>query len=61
MHSRTTKFVEKVGSGVIEAEDDSINGHIVGSSCCAAWFGPEITAKEATELVAVFGEDHLSS
>ena len=68
MHSRITKFVEKFGSGVIEAEDDSmyrfdktevmnLNGHLVGSACCAAWFGPEITAEEATELVAVFGED----
>ena len=69
MHSRITKFVEKVGSGVIEAEDDSmyrfdkteimnLNGsHLVGSACCAAWFGAEITAEEAAELVAAFGED----
>ena len=68
MHSCITNFVETVGSGVIEAEDDSmyrfdktevmnLNGHLVGSACCAAWFGAEITAEETTELVAAFGED----
>jgi hypothetical protein len=61
MHSRITKFVEKVGSGVIEAEDGSMyrfdkaeDGHLVGSASCAAWFGAEVTAEEATELVAAF-------